>query len=200
MIRLASPITQIRSHYTVVVVGSGYGGSIAASRLARAGQGVCLLERGSEFQPGEYPDTLTEAVKQMQVDLPDKHIGPVTGLYDFRLNDDINVFLGCGLGGTSLVNANVSLRAESRVFKDDHWPDEIRKEAELNGSLLETGYERAEQMLNPIPYPTSFPLLNKLDAHKKSAMALDEHFYRVPINVTFEDGLNKAGVRYCQVN
>jgi choline dehydrogenase-like flavoprotein len=42
-----------------VVVGSGYGGSIAASRLARAGS-VCLLERGRELQPGEYPDNVIE--------------------------------------------------------------------------------------------------------------------------------------------
>ena len=55
--RLASPIENLRSRYDAVVIGSGYGGSIAASRLARAGQRVCLLERGREFQPGDYPDT-----------------------------------------------------------------------------------------------------------------------------------------------
>ncbi|MCI0439974.1 MAG: FAD-binding protein, partial [Chloroflexi bacterium] len=54
MKRLASAATKLGSHYQVVVVGSGYGGAIAASRLARAGRQVCLLERGKEFQPGEY--------------------------------------------------------------------------------------------------------------------------------------------------
>src|SRR5579859_2842515 len=108
MSRLASPIESIKDYYTVVVVGSGYGGGIAASRLARARQSVCVLERGKEWQPGEYPNTTAEAVREMQFDYPDSdllhgHVGPHTGLYDFRFNQQIHVFLGCGLGGTSLV-------------------------------------------------------------------------------------------------
>src|SRR5215831_13527943 len=114
MARLSSPLNQIKDHYEVVVIGSGYGGSIAASRMARAGRKVCLLERGKEFQPGEYPDTEPQVLRQLQTDLPEGHIGSHLGLYDFRINKEVNVFLGCGLGGTSLVNANVALKAEPR--------------------------------------------------------------------------------------
>ena len=84
MNRLSTSLDHLKPHYTVVVIGSGYGGAISASRLARAGQSVCLLERGKEFQPGEYPDTLLEAEAEMQVDLPGelglpgKHLGPPT--------------------------------------------------------------------------------------------------------------------------
>ncbi len=191
MVRLASPIETIKPSYTVVIVGSGYGGSIAASRLARAGQQVCLLERGKEFQPGEYPDTLAEANGQMQTDLPAHHIGSHTGLFDLRVNDDINVFLGCGLGGTSLINANVALRAEPRVFDDPRWPQAIRDDLP---TLIEEGYDHAEEMLEPRPYPQDFPLLRKLEALEKSSIRLHEKFYRPPINVTFEDGVNHAGV------
>ena len=116
--RLSSPVEDLKDHYEVVVVGSGYGGAIAASRLARAGRQVCLLERGKELQPGEYPDTGPEALDEMQIDFPDCHVGSRTALYDMRVNDDLNVFMGCGLGGTSLVNANVSLQADQRVFSD----------------------------------------------------------------------------------
>ena len=186
-------------HYDVVVVGSGYGGGITASRMARAGKSVCILERGKEFQPGEYPNTLPKAAEEMQIDAPAEHLGSKTGLYDFRINEDLNVFLGCGLGGTSLVNANVSLRAEPRVFADPVWPEAIRKEAAAIAAgekpLLEIGYELAEQMLQPEPYPDRYPPLPKLNAQADSAKAMNQDFYRTPINVTFEDRVNYAGVQ-----
>jgi cholesterol oxidase len=191
MPRLSSLIEDLKTHYSVVVIGSGYGGGIAASRLARAGQQVCVLERGMEFQPGEYPNTLPEVLAQTQVDTPNAFLGSRTGLYDMRISDDINVFCGCGLGGTSLVNANVSLPAEPRVFDDPRWPDEFRADV---GTRLQTGYQLAEQMLTPSPYPDNFPALPKLQALEKSANSLNEKFYRPPINVTFKDGVNPAGV------
>lgn len=191
MTRLSSSIQDLKTHYSIVVIGSGYGGAIAASRLSRAGQQVCVLERGMEFQPGEYPDTLPEVLSQVQVDTPETFIGSRTGLYDIRLNDDINVFCGCGLGGTSLVNANVSLPAEPRVFEDQRWPAEFRADM---GTRLQTGYQLAQQMLSPAPYPDSAPVLHKLEALEKSAASLSAKCYRPPINVTFKKGLNAVGV------
>lgn len=191
MNRLSSPIERMKTHYTAIVIGSGYGGAIAASRLARAGQQVCVLERGKEFQPGEYPDTQSEALHEMQAHTPHGHLGSRTGLYEFHLGPDINVFVGCGLGGTSLVNANVSLRAEPRVFDDPCWPQALR--ADL-ASVLEDGYRRAEEMLKPMPYPKEFPVLQKLAAHEQSAQAMQQPFSRPPINVTFADGVNHVGV------
>ena len=191
MQRLSSPIENVKEHYPVVVVGSGYGGAIAASRIARAGQQVCVLERGKEFQPGEYPSTEAHALREMQVDTPDTHIGSHTGLYDLRVNKDMHVFVGCGLGGTSLVNANVSLRAEPRVFEDQRWPQALRDDLPTS---LEDGYRHAEDMLKPLPYPADFPPLSKLQALEKSAATLGAQFYRPPINVTFTDEINHVGV------
>lgn len=197
MTRLSIPLENLKPHYDVVVVGSGYGGAITASRLARAGKHVCLLERGKEFQPGEYPDTPIEAAAEVQMDLPDKHIGNATGLYDFRINDDMNVFMGCGLGGTSLVNANVSLPPEPRVMQDSAWPLALRTDAD---DLLARGFDLARDMLKPVPYPADFPPLAKLDALEKSANSFLQNtpiakFYRPPINVNFDvDGINHVGV------
>ncbi|MGA8479476.1 MAG: NAD(P)-binding protein, partial [Chthoniobacterales bacterium] len=76
MERLSRPITELqRNSFEVVVIGSGYGGSIAASRMARAGKSVCLLERGREIHPGEYPKTKRHALKEMQVDTQKAHLG-----------------------------------------------------------------------------------------------------------------------------
>jgi cholesterol oxidase len=192
MTRLSSPVETMRPRYDVVVVGSGYGGGIAASRMARAGRSVCLLERGRELQPGEYPDTELEALEEMQVDSPPGHVGSRTALYDMRLNDDLSVFMGCGLGGTSLVNANVSLPAEPRVFEDPVWPPEVRADQ----PEMERWYSRAYDALRPQSYPTGdYPPLAKLDALRASAERIGEgKFYRPPINVTFADRVNEAGV------
>ncbi|MGH3773384.1 MAG: alpha/beta fold hydrolase [Pseudonocardiaceae bacterium] len=191
IVRLSSPVEDLEDHYEVVVVGSGYGGAITASRLARAGRRVCLLERGKELQPGEYPDTAPEALKEMQIDSPEGHIGSRTGLYDFRVNEELSVFMGCGLGGTSLVNANVSLRADRRVFDDPRWPEALR--ADL-GTLMADGYRRAKEMLKPEPLPDRVAGLKKLQALADSSKVLPGQFYRPPINVTFADRVNHVGV------
>ncbi|MBW0009962.1 MAG: GMC family oxidoreductase N-terminal domain-containing protein, partial [Pseudonocardiales bacterium] len=169
----------------------GYGGAITASRLARAGRRVCLLERGKELRPGEYPDTGPEALTEIQVDFPEGHLGSRTGLYDMRVDEDLNVVLGCGLGGTSLINANVSLRADQRVFDDPRWPEALRSDL---GTLMEDGYQRAEEMLKPTPLPDGKAGLKKLQALADSSVALPGRFYRPPINVTFTDHVNHVGV------
>lgn len=65
--RLSKPVELLRSEYDVVVIGSGYGGGVAASRMARTGQSVCVLERGRERWPGEYPVKTADALKDMHI-------------------------------------------------------------------------------------------------------------------------------------
>jgi cholesterol oxidase len=99
MNRVVSPLWALQEYYPIVVIGSGYGGAVAASRLARAGQQVCLLERGRELLPGQYPDTLWELKSEVQVDGLSSHIGRRSALFDFRSNKDMDVLVACGLGG-----------------------------------------------------------------------------------------------------
>lgn len=202
MKRLSRPAIELKGdHFTVVVVGSGYGGSIVASRMARAGVDVCLLERGREIHPGEYAVTRKDAIKDLQVDTQVKHFGSPTALYDFRVNDDVQVFLGCGLGGTSLVNAGVALRADPDVFKDPRWPTGLRQHVQpLGGSqtLLDWAYACAVSMLQPLPYPAD-RWTWKLAALARSAAEFRKEgfnfpIYCPPINVTFEDRKNAAGI------
>ena len=202
MTRIATPISDIKERYDVIVIGSGYGGGIAASRLSRAGKRVCLLERGREIQPGEYPNTMIAATEELQVHDPDGHIGSRTGLFDLHVNAQQNVVVGCGLGGTSLINANVSLEPTADVFKDPRWPLAVREDQD---GLLKAGYEKARTMLKPNAYPDSAPNLPKLDANKKSADFLKQgaNFYKPPINVTFDklpNNLNHVGVEQLPCN
>ena len=195
MNRIALPLDDLKPHYDVVVIGSGYGGAISASRLARAGRSVCLLERGREIVPGEFPDALHELVGETQIQLPlgdddTLHLGSRTGLLDLTIDKDINVLVGCGLGGTSLINANVSLRPDPRVFACAEWPPEVAADA----ALLDVCYGRAEEMLKPTAYPDDGQTLAKTAAQAVSAGDVGGRFWKLPINVTFEDGVNHVGV------
>lgn len=191
MQRLSKPLSKLAPRYEAVVVGSGYGGGVAASRLARMGYRVALLERGREMLPGEYPDTPERAIGQSQLHGRGCSIGPEDGLFDLRVGADINVLIGCGLGGTSLINANVSIEADPRVFQEQAWPQDFCD------SDLEEGFRRARAMLAPLPYPgpsPNWPELNKRLAMLSSAEALNAKADKPEINVTFEEGHNAAGI------
>ncbi|QCP53987.1 alpha/beta fold hydrolase [Trinickia violacea] len=192
MNRLSSPMEALEPHYDVIVVGSGYGGAIAASRMARARRRVCVLERGREFMAGDFPVHAAEGVGEVQYNLDDRRLGSALALIEVHVNPEVNAVVGCGLGGTSLINANVALHPDARLWDDPRWPAALR--ADQGG--IEAGYARALAMLQPQPWPADFPPLPKLDALGRSAEALDmsASFYRPPITVTFKDGLNAAGV------
>ncbi|QSQ19693.1 GMC family oxidoreductase [Pyxidicoccus parkwayensis] len=195
MRRLSSPWSDLQAHYSVVVVGSGYGGAISASRLARAGQQVCVLERGRELLPGDYPRTESEFFKELQVHFDPESgldVGNPTGLFEVHRGGDVSVVNGCGLGGTSLINASVALRPDPRVFLDTRWPQALRDDVE---GLLEDGFAWAEHMLRPMPYPESSPPLATLNALERAAKKMGGTFRRPPLAVTFEPGVNAAGVR-----
>ncbi|CAG8546209.1 1672_t:CDS:10 [Funneliformis mosseae] len=193
--RISLPVPQMRSHYDVVVIGSGYGGAIAASRMSRAGKRVALLEKGKERWPGEFPTKLRDCLKEVQYSSPKIHTGNKTGLYQFYNGSNQDAVVACGLGGTSLINANVALEADDRVWQMSVWPNEIRNDQES----LKRGYERAREMLQPVSYPSNFPELPKLKTLEEQARLLGDkyhkNFSRPPITVTFENRVNAAGVR-----
>lgn len=188
MRRLSRPIGDLQSHYDVVVIGSGYGGGVSASRLSRCGRKVCVLERGKEFLTGDFPDRLIEAQPEFQMTGRGGHVGARDGLYDMRLGDDIHVFVGCGLGGTSLINANVALPPDPRIMSGPEWPEGI-----TDDPAWQQGLDRAERMLRPVPFPAGRKL-QKLMALEKSGAALGRKTVRPPINVTFREETNPAGV------
>ena len=121
MHRLALPLSRLRARYDVVVVGSGYGGAVTAAALAGATRedgnavSLCVLERGEEILSGDFPQTSFEGLRRLQLHWRGRRWGAATALYDVRVDDDIAVVQGSGLGGTSLINANVLLEPSPGV-------------------------------------------------------------------------------------
>jgi cholesterol oxidase len=193
MRRLSQSAGELGAHYEIVVVGSGYGGGIAASRMARAKRQVCVLERGQEFQPGEYPRTEFEGLKEIQYNTADGHLGSRLGLFELHVNEDMNAVVGCGLGGTSLINAGVALPPDPRVWKEGPWPQALLDDLPTR---VEQGIQHAVDMLRPTPLPHDYPPLAKLEALERSAggIGMGAQFSRPPINVSFKDGVNHVGV------
>jgi len=96
----------MRGSYDAIVVGSGFGGGIAACRLAEAGQSVCVLERGRRWGRDDFPDRPDQLEKFVWH--PRANPG---GPFDVRLMRDIVVITAAGVGGGSLVYANVQMLA-----------------------------------------------------------------------------------------
>ena len=188
MSRLARPVAQAKPTYDVIVVGSGYGGGVAASRLARIGLKVAVLERGREYLPGEFAENLLAASTAMQINGKGRRIGPQDALFDLRVGKDVHALVGCGLGGTSLINANVCLTPDVMVLEDASWPEEIRVDHRLN-----LGFHRARQMLAPEPLPMSVTP-TKLASLERAGKAIGHHVERVPLHVAFQEKTNAAGV------
>jgi cholesterol oxidase len=136
------------THFHVVIIGSGFGGSVMAYRLAEAGLRVCLLERGKAYPPGSFP----RSPYRMRKNFWDPSEG-LHGLYNFWGFRGLDALVSSGLGGGSLIYANVLIR------KDEKW---FVKEDVLNGGYeywpvtrddLDPHYDAVEGMLRPQKYP-----------------------------------------------
>ncbi len=188
MSRLARPLEAAAASYDVIVVGSGYGGGVAASRFARAGKCVAVLERGREVVTGEFPSRFPDLRNEMQVTGRNAQLGSATGLYDVRLGDDMHVLVGRGVGGGSLVNAGVALRPDTRVFADPAWPGQIAQDR-----TLDEGYRRAEAWLAPSPDPRASER-TKYKALAAAGKAMGHNLVAPRITAAFADRVNAAGV------
>ncbi len=188
MIRLARPISSLKPSYDAIVVGSGYGGGVSASRLARAGLRVCVLERGREFVTGEFPSRFPDMRNEMQVTGKVMRTGSASALYDVRLGDDMHVLVGCGLGGGSLINAGVALQPDRRVFADEAWPEEI-----AGDGLLDAGFIRAGRWLRPARDPIA-ETHTKFQALESAGRALGHEMVTPRVVVNFEESVSAGGV------
>jgi cholesterol oxidase len=163
----------MEARYDAVIVGSGFGGGATACRLAAQGWRVCVLERGRRFGGGDFPDRLEQAPRAFWH--PRHNPG---GFFDMRLMKDITVLTGVGVGGGSLVYANVQLRTPADVFDDPAWPEPIDR------ATLDPYYDRTEEALDPRPTPDE-PSVPKIGAFASAAAAAGQDASRLPLAVHF---------------
>jgi len=163
----------MQSAYDAVIVGSGFGGGITACRLAEQGLRVCVLERGRRFGAGDYPDRPEQAPFAFW-----HHLSNPGGMFDLRLMKDLAVLTAAGVGGGSLVYANVQLRAPDSVFDEPAWPEAI------NGVELDRYYKRTEEALQPRETPHE-PALPKMRAFAALGRGVGREATRLPLAVHF---------------
>lgn len=162
--------------FDAVVIGSGFGGSVMTCRLVEKGYRVCLLERGREWKMHEFPRRIHEIKKDCFWDPADKTFG-LMELRDYTSSDLMSV-TASGLGGGSLIYANVLLRMPPEFFKG--WPNNITREK------LDPYYEKVEKTMEASPYPfESDPYYR--DTPKTQAMKEAAHNLAKP-----NDALKKA--------
>src|SRR3954447_1375379 len=156
--------------YDAIVVGSGFGGGTAACRLAEAGRSVCLLERGRRFAREDFIDRPEQAPELLW----HKRANP-GGLFDVRLLRDVVVITAAGVGGGSLVYANVQLRAPADIFSSG-WP------AAITRAELDPWYDKTEEAPQPRTTPDA-PPLNKVRAFAATGARAGKEAVRLPLAV-----------------
>jgi cholesterol oxidase len=174
------------SHFDAVIVGSGFGGSVMACRLAEAGLRVCVLERGKPYPPNSFPRTPA----RMKRNFWDPSEG-LLGLFDIWAFRGAGAIVSSGLGGGSLIYANVLIRKDEKWFVHEsprdgsyeHWP--------ITRAELDPHYDRVERMLDAQQYPfshTPYDQTSKTRAFRDAARKLGLDWYLPKLAVTFANG------------
>lgn len=165
--------------FDCVIIGSGFGGSVMACRLAEAGKSVLVLERGRRWKIEDYPSVSQENWIWDQ-DEPENE----NGWIDLRVFKKMAVAQGAGVGGGSLIYANISIEAEPETI-DNGWPKEI------NFKTLKPFYDKAGKMLAVSELPDG-QLTERFKLVKDSAEATGngDRFRKLDLAVTFDPDWN----------
>jgi len=175
----------MREQYDVIVIGSGFGGSVTAARLAQAGRSVCLLERGRRWDKREFPRSIGQVKNAMWRDHESY------GFIEYKTFRRMDVIQGAGVGGGSLHYFNVHLRAPRDILERPEWPARIKRDA------MDPYYDLAQDMLDSRPLEPrlpQFPLPRRTEAFAAAAAAAGRTAERVPIAVHIgAAGINRHG-------
>ncbi len=161
-------------HADVIVIGSGFGGSVSALRLAEKGYDVVVLEAGKRFTDADFPDT--------SFDVKNYLFRPEVGCFGIQRIDmlkDCLILSGAGVGGGSLVYANTLYEPLDPFYRDPQWAHITDWKSELAPY-----YDQAKRMLGV----ETNPLMTNSDKVMKQVadeMGVGDTFHMTPVGVFF---------------
>lgn len=171
-------------HFDTIIVGSGFGGSVSALRHADAGRRVLLLERGKRYPPGSF----ARSPREMHQNFWDPSRGHL-GLFEVLKFAGIDGVVSAGLGGGSLIYANVLIRKDERWFftrtaegNTEPWP--------VTRDDLDPHYDEVKKILAPQIFPFDqepYASTPKTVALKEAAAAAGLNWFLPELAVTYAD-------------
>lgn len=160
--------------YDVVVIGSGFGGSVAALRLTEKGYRVAVLEAGQRFTPETLPKTSWDLKRFLWAPA----LG-LKGMQRITWLKDVVVLSGAGVGGGSLVYANTLYQPPASFFADPQWAHITDWHDELAPH-----YNQAKRMLGVVEQPAT-TAADRVVQEVAEEMGVGHTYRRTPVGVYF---------------
>ena len=160
--------------YDVLVVGSGFGGSVTALRLTEKGYRVGVLEAGARFEDDDFAETSWDLKKYL--------FRPEVGCYGIQRIDalrDCLILSGAGVGGGSLVYANTLYEPLDAFYRDPQWAHITDWKSELAPY-----YDQAKRMLGVVENPLRTPADDVMEKVAND-MGVGDTFHPTPSGVFF---------------
>ncbi|MDX8032385.1 GMC family oxidoreductase [Lentzea sp. BCCO 10_0856] len=176
---------ELAGNFDVVIVGSGFGGSVAALRLTEKGYRVAVLEAGRRFADDEFAKTSWDLRKYLWA--PQLKCFGIQRIHTLR---NVMVLAGAGVGGGSLVYANTLYRPLKPFYEDRQWAHITDWQDEL-----EPFYDQASRMLGVVTNPTTTPSDVVMQKVAKD-MGVEDSYHATPVGVFFGEPGKKAADPY----
>jgi cholesterol oxidase len=176
--------------YDVIVIGSGFGGSVSALRLTEKGYRVAVIEAGRRFDTAGEPGSRYPGLPKTSWRAPRYLWAPALGLTGIqrahlirgRKGSRVMVLAGAGVGGGSLNYANTLYVPPARFFEDRQWAEITDWQAELAPY-----YDQARRMLGVVQNPSITPS-DRVIKTVADRMGKGDTFVRTPVGVHFGAG------------